>query len=289
MESGFESKYVRLGRLRFHYLHWLNPHHLAILCLHGTGDTCHTWDTFGRGASEAFTVIALDQRGHGDSDWPIPPAYRCEDYVDDLRALIGALHLERFILMGHSMGALHCLRYAAESPEAVAALVHVDIEPYPPAWNKRYLKGLYENLPESYDSPTQVVRELRETCPFADDELLFRLAVSQLEERKDGKFYRKCDRTVFGSFDAYDLRESLPSIACPVLVIRGSQSRVMRHAAAEDMCRSLPRGRLVEIPSAAHPVHADNPDAFGSAVLGFLEGLGLATPIGAARHRAGTL
>lgn len=173
---------IRLDGLRFHYLFWANPDGLATVCLHGIGDTCHTWDAFGEKASEAFTVIALDQREHGHSDWAIPPAYRCDDYVCDLTAFVDTLNLERIILLGHSMGALHSTWYASEKPEKVAALIHVDIAPRPPAWNRRYLMRLYENVPESYDSPEHFVKELRQTSAFAGEEMTRSLPRGMLVE-----------------------------------------------------------------------------------------------------------
>lgn len=273
MADGYQRKYARLRGLRFHYLCWGDPGNLAVVCLHGTGDSCRTWDAFCAAASETFAVVALDQRGHGDSDWAIPPAYRGEDYVSDLFAFLDRLNLEKFILMGHSMGALHCTWYASEKPERVAALIHVDIAPRPPAWNKRYLLGLYENLPDLYDSPEAYVKELRETSAYAREELLLHLASANLERHEDGKYYRKCDRHVFRSFDDYDLNRRLPLVTCPTLVVRGSESRVLEAETALEMLRNLPRGTLVEIPAAGHPVHVDNPDRFNEAVMGFLRDL----------------
>lgn len=273
-----EQRYVHLGGLRFHYLHWANPDALAIICLHGTGDTCHTWDAFSKKASETYSVIALDQRGHGDSDWAVPPAYRCEDYVGDLSAFIDALDLKKFILVGHSMGALHCTWYASERPERVAALVHVDIAPQPPPWNKRYLMGLYETLPEWYDSPKDLVKEIREASAFAPDGLLLHLASSNLEQRADGRFYRKCDRNVFRSFDNYDLTRRLTRVECPTLVVRGAESRVFIAQTAQEMRRSLSQGRLAEIPAAGHPVQSDNSEIFNEVVMRFLHEVGLKHP-----------
>jgi pimeloyl-ACP methyl ester carboxylesterase len=118
------------------------------------------------------------------------------------------------------------------------------------------------------------VEELRANSPHASDEILFRLASFALEERNDGKFYRRCDREVYGRFDSYDERESLRRISCPALVIRGAHSRVLRREVAEEMASMLPRGAFAEIPFANHPVHLDNPEAFAKVVKDFLQTLG---------------
>jgi pimeloyl-ACP methyl ester carboxylesterase len=264
--------------VRLHYIEWGDPGDPLVLALHGTGDSCHTWEPFAAMASRSFHIIAMDQRGHGDSDWIVPPAYSGEDYVGDLEAFIEELGLEKPILLGHSMGALHCTTYTSMRPRNVAALIHVDIEPCPPPWNRRYLCGLYEKLPESYESEDDFVAQLRQTAPYAGEELLCRLASRSLEHSGDGRLAYKGDREVYAHFDpAYDLRERLRFIKTPALVVRGQESRVMSSGEARTMARALPRGKLVEIPRATHPVHLDNPEAFGRAVLDFLEGLGLMT------------
>ena len=127
-----EKRHILIDGFRFHYLVWNKKGGPTMVLLHGIGDNAHVWDHFASSAPNHFRIIALDQRGHGESDWPRPPAYECEDYVNDLDKLIQSLHLEKVIIMGHSMGALHATRYAAIRPHSVTGLIHVDIEPRPP-------------------------------------------------------------------------------------------------------------------------------------------------------------
>ena len=245
-----------------------------LLLLHGTGDNAHTWDLLAPALAGAFRVLALDQRGHGKSGWAVPPAYRCEDYLQDLSAVIDSLGLEGLILLGHSMGALHASLYAALNPGRVAALIHVDIEPFPPDWNRKYLLGLYKSLPDAYASPEEYVDEIARNAPYARREHLRDLAAKALA-RKGDRWHRTYDREILARFDHYDLRGRLAEIRCPTLVIRGAESRVLGREAAEQMVRLLPAGELAEIPRATHPAHLDNPDGFREAVLGFLKKHGL--------------
>ena len=265
-----EDKYIHLGDLRLHYLEWGAGNPAAMLLLPGIGDDAHVWDHFASHVADRFRIIALDQRGHGGSDWALPPAYGCEDYVADVGNLVHALRLEEVILMGHSMGALHATRYAALQPEKTAALIHADIEPCPPAWNKKYLLNLYENLPPSYASIGEYVQEARKNSPYAKEEMLHRIASFALAEGKDGKWRPRFDREVLFHFDRYDLRPYLRDIRCPTLVIRGQESRVMGYEAAREMSGAIPNGSLSEVPKAAHPVHTDNPEEFLRVVSEFL-------------------
>ncbi len=241
-----------------------------MILLHGTGDNACTWDLLAPYLESHFRVIALDQRGHGKSEWAVPPAYRCEDYLQDLAAVIDALGLEGMILLGHSMGALHASLYAALHPRRVAGLIHVDIEPFPPDWNRKYLLGLYNSLPDSYASPEEYIAEIAKNSPHARREHLLALTAKSLLWR-DGRWYRTYDREILARFDNYDLRADLSAIRCPTLVIRGAESRVLGHQAAEAMAGAIPAGELAEIPKATHPAHLDNPEAFRQAVMGFLK------------------
>jgi pimeloyl-ACP methyl ester carboxylesterase len=268
-----EDKFIHVDGLRLHYLEWGNGNPATMLLLHGIGDDAHVWDHFAQNAADRIRIIALDQRGHGLSDWPMPPAYRCEDYVADVDKLVHVLQLNGIILMGHSVGALHATRYAAMQPGKVAGLIHADIEPCPPDWNKKYLLNLYEDLPHFYESIHDYVQEARKNSPYAEQEMLHRIASFALEEGKDGKLRSRFDREVLFHFDRYDLRPYLRDIRCPSLIIRGKESRVMQHEIAKEMSDIIHKGRFAEIPKATHPVHTDNPIEFLRVVSEFLQGL----------------
>lgn len=273
------SRNLFFDSFRLHYLDWENTRGRTIVLVHGIGDNAYIWDDFARRARSVLRVLALDQRGHGRSTWPVPPAYTCEDYVADLERFVEALGLRDFILMGHSMGALHATRLAALHPERVAGLIHVDIEAFPPEWNKNYLTGLYRDLPLSYETAEDYVDWMKANSPYADRDLLRAFAGRALFRDGEGRWRCLYDRELLRDFDPlYDLRPSLPDIRCPALVIRGEESRVFGAKAAREMSGAIPGGRFAEIPKAAHPVHTDNPEGFARAVLSFLKEQGLVTP-----------
>jgi esterase len=241
-----------------------------MVLLHGVTDNAHVWDHFAPYASDRFRVIALDQRGHGDSDWAVPPAYSCEDYCSDLSGLIADLQLNGIILVGHSMGALHALKYTYDNPENVSGLIYVDIEPSPPSWNRTYLHELFDTQSSFYDSIEEFVGRVQKTSPYANKDIISHLAHHYLLKRNDGKFYITFDREVLKHFDQYRLHSCLSGIQCPTLIIRGEDSLVMRREIAREMNRSILKSRLIEIPRAAHPVLTDNPLQFRHAVMDFL-------------------
>ena len=274
MKNQPEDKFIHAGDLRLHYLEWGSDRARTMVLLHGIGDNAHIWDHFALNAADSLRIIALDQRGHGLSDWATPPAYSCDDYVTDLDNMIDALQLTEFVLMGHSMGALHATRYACLRPEKVAGLIHADIEPCPPEWNRKYLLNLYKQLPIFYESIDEYVSEAQKNSPYADKRILHDIAVSALSKGQDGKFRGQFDREVFFHFDRYDLRPYLRDIRCPSLVIRGKESRVMSEEIAREMSNMIPESRFAEIPKATHPLHIDNPAEFQRTIFEFLGELG---------------
>jgi len=270
MRNQPKDKLIYTDSLRLHYLEWGSDQSHTMVLLHGIGDNAHVWDHFCENAANRLRIIALDQRGHGLSDWAVPPAYCCHDYVADLDRLIHDLQLAGIVLMGHSMGALHATRYASLRPEKVSGLIHADIEPRPPEWNKKYLLNLYEQLPAHYESVEEYVVEVQKNSPYADPEMLYDIASFALTQGKDGKYRCQFDRKVLLHFDHYDLRPYLSSIRCPSLIIRGKESRVMGDEVAREMSRMIPQGKFAEVPMATHPLHTDNPIEFQRVVFDFL-------------------
>jgi pimeloyl-ACP methyl ester carboxylesterase len=86
---------------RFHYRAWGEPS-LPLLLLHGFSEQGRSYDTLAADLSDRYYVLALDQRGHGESDWT--DSYRWQAFVDDVGAFIAALGIGPVTLVGHSMG-----------------------------------------------------------------------------------------------------------------------------------------------------------------------------------------
>jgi pimeloyl-ACP methyl ester carboxylesterase len=97
-----------------------------VVLLHGLASNARIWDGVAqRLAGAGRRVVALDQRGHGESEQPAG-GYDFATVCRDLAAAVAALGLQLPVLVGHSWGANVALQYAAERSEAVAGLVLVD-------------------------------------------------------------------------------------------------------------------------------------------------------------------
>ncbi|HXR24988.1 MAG TPA: alpha/beta hydrolase, partial [Candidatus Binataceae bacterium] len=124
-----ESHHLVVGRMRLHYLDWGTKGRHPILFLHGGGLNAHTWDLVCLMLRDRYHCLALDQRGHGDSEWEPTADYRFDAQVADLEGFIEKLKLTRPLLVGHSMGGFAAMGYAIRHAASMAGLVLVDIAP----------------------------------------------------------------------------------------------------------------------------------------------------------------
>src|SRR5690349_8163207 len=122
----YQSKFIDVAGLKLHYQDYGTAGKPPMLCVHGGAAHAH-WFDFVAGAFAAdYHVHALDQRGHGDSQWANPPSYSYKRYAADLAEVAEKLDLRHFVLIGHSMGGTVSLEYASTYPGRVGKLIIVD-------------------------------------------------------------------------------------------------------------------------------------------------------------------
>ena len=282
METGIEpsitpeSRFADVNGLRLHYVDWGNEPAPPLVLLHGHGSNVHTFDQLADRLRREWRIIALDQRGHGDSDWA--DDYDGEHFVADFQAFTSAVGLERFSLLGHSMGGLVAMAYAAANPDAVERLVIVDIGPEIARGGTESVRRQTVEAPEEFDSLEDVYAFLRASDPEPPDDMLRYRAkhgARQLENGKWGWKYDRALRSPSGESRLPDpelLWAALASIPCPTLVVRGERSEILDAAVAERMERTLPQGRYVEVENAGHRITLDNLDGLEREVRAFLAG-----------------
>ena len=267
---------VTLGGLAFHYLEWGDTGNKPIVLLHGITGHARTWDRLAADLAPAFRVIALDQRGHGDSD-PAPDAdYTVAAMAKDLDAFADRLGLETFTLLGLSMGGRVAIAFAGAQPARVERLVIVDIGPdiHPPGLQR--IRTMMASAPERLESTEQAIKHVQRANPLADEAELRHRVVHGLRRLPDGGLAWKYDKALRdmmrdgGRRDQVDLWEPLRRIICPTLLVRGAESDILSPEIAKRMLEALPDGRMVEVAAAGHSVPGDRPEAFARTVRSFL-------------------
>ncbi len=266
-----EHRVETVNGLRLHLLQ-RGPSEAPTVCfLHGGAAHAHWFDRVIPGLGTRFRAIALDQRGHGESQWATPAAYATEDFAGDLRGLMDRLGLARMTLVGHSMGGHNAMAFAAWYPERTAALVVVDARPSLPPERVQRMRERGRRAPRvhaSEDSALATFRLLpRDTV--ADPALLAHLARMGLA-RVNGGFRYRFDPACYADRRPVDCWPLLPRIEVPTLVVRGEHSPVLPLDMAARMLETIPDAELVEIPDAYHHLTLDAPDAFAAALDTFL-------------------
>lgn len=259
--------------LRFHYREWPNPGRPPLVLLHGFTSHARSWDTFAAAAQPHFEVFALDQRGHGESDWA--DDYSADAMVEDVRAFIGALRLERFNLLGLSMGGRNAYLYAARYPQGLDRLVIVDIGPeiHGPGAS-RIQAGV--RAPDTFATPEEAVERALRANPNADPAEARHRTLNNLLLLDDGTWtfrydrsYRDGSRTISRPDTEASWRE-LERITAETLLVRGERSDVLAPDVAARMVATIPRCQFVEVPGAGHSIPLERPREFIAAVLPFL-------------------
>jgi pimeloyl-ACP methyl ester carboxylesterase len=267
---------VTVNGLTLHYLEWGRGDAPPVVLLHGITGHARVWDHLAA-ALPGRRVLALDQRGHGDSDAAPDDDYRVATMADDVAAFAGSLRLERFVLVGHSMGGRIAIKYAGDHAAHLERLVVIDIGPEIALAGLKRVRDMMAGSPERIESEEWAVEYVRRANPLQDPALLRERVRHGLRCLPDGGLawkYAKGLRDMMreGRREAVDLWEPLPRIACPTLVVRGADSDILSPEVARTMVERLPDGRLVEIEGAGHTVPADRPDEFVRCVRAFLGG-----------------
>src|SRR5688572_18244223 len=119
----------RIRGLSYHFLDWGGAPGRPLVLVHGAAQTAHSFDEVAPGLARDHHVLAIDQRGHGDTDWAPGSAYTREDFVADLVALLDAVRWPAATFVAMSLGGLNSMALAATHPERVRGLVIVDVVP----------------------------------------------------------------------------------------------------------------------------------------------------------------
>jgi pimeloyl-ACP methyl ester carboxylesterase len=269
--------HVILDGRRFHYVEWGARGRPPILFLHGGNQSARTWDLICLALSQRFHAIALDQRGHGDSEWSYEGDYAPESQAKDIERLADHLDWSWFVLVGMSMGCLNALHYAVEHCDRLAGLVAVDAGPFVET-KAGFDIARFVQANTSHASFEAFVGAAAQFNTRRKPEFLRNSLHHTVREMADGTWTWRSDRRhktdVARLVDiAQALAPRLPAITCPTLVVKGAESNVMTSENFERFVNALSRGRGVVIPDSGHAVQGDNPRGLLAALTPFFNSL----------------
>lgn len=276
------DRFVRANGIRMHYLDWGGGDKPVLLLVHGLTSNAHAWDTFirrGLVPTDRYRVLAVDQRGHGDTDHARD--YSIQRFVEDYRAFAEKLDLGTYDLLGHSLGARHAMAYAGDDWKRLRHLVLVDFGPEMERSGATQVRGSTTQRPTSFRSLDEAVEFMRDGAPGRSDEELHENAMYALRLNYAGRWVWKHDSELGWISGSFGLKEvpylwaQVAKVRCPTLIVRGGDSNILGPGVMARMLEVMPTAQAVEIPDAGHGVPQDQPEAFWQAVNAFL-----ATPSG---------
>jgi pimeloyl-ACP methyl ester carboxylesterase len=253
---------------------------MPVVFLHATGFSRGVWRPVARRLAGGVPGIALDLRGHGDSGKPAPP-YRWSLFAEDVAAYVGQLPARQVVLCGHSMGGATAAEVAAQLPDRVAGLVLVEPALTPPASEAQPAPSpdqeslLRTTLRRSSTWPDRATAEhhLAGRSPYChwDREVLAGYFATGLTSAEGGGCTLSCppevEASIYAEAPASAAWSRLPSIACPVRVLRGAGDRGMASTASPLIAQIVPDGLDRVAADSGHFVPMEQPGL----VAGFVD------------------
>ncbi len=275
-QTEYRSANIVLRGMRFHYLDWGNPAHPAIILLHGGHQQAHSWDLVSLNLARHYRVIALDQRGHGDTEWARDADYTGQAMAADAAGFIRAIGFEQPpVVIGHSMGGRNTMLLARNHPDLLRAMVIVDIGPELSERGRTAIAG-FVKANEEFDDLEHFIANVRQYDPYRPRAHIERTVKYNMLVRADGKYVSKCDGTLrrlgirpMAPGDALTLADAA-KLDLPALLVRGADSNILAPDAAERFRDALPQGVLVTVPNCGHGVPSQNTPGFLAALHDFL-------------------
>ncbi len=280
-----QQRYFVHDGLKMHYWAWGDPKEDAYVFVHGVRDQGRSWDhllaaLLARGVPIKHAV-ALDLRGHGESEWPNHGrGYQHEDFLTDLAGLLKHLESDPVTIIGHSLGGSMCLLYAGTFPERVKRLVLLEsLGPFArsddevPAIFAERLKGRdYVEIPFPHESLDAAAKAIQKTFPLIPDEAALHMARFGTNY-KGGRYRWKHDpilryRTTTALSEA-QIEAFIRRLTCPILFVYGTESDFMKSVRGH-RARLFPNAKIIPLEGAGHHIPHEKPQELAEVVVPFL-------------------
>lgn len=279
---GERTRRIDARDIGIHVREWGDPAAPAMVLLHGLRGYSGTWRNLAAALSDRWRMVAFDARGRGESDWDADRNYYTDAYLADLETVVDTLGLDRFVLVGHSMGGTTSYCYAAKHPQRLDALVIEDITAGSAVAGAGFERIVAEMaaLPTRFEGWAEARAYWRKLRPGVSD--------AAIEERLFESMRAGDDGAVVWCYDAegiaatrvapqparvVDLHPVITAIRTSTLVIRGGRSDFCNLVKVRELEAVNPALVHASVADASHYVHDDAPESFARLVEGFLAGL----------------
>lgn len=248
-----------------------------VLLLHGGGQTRYAWGNTARTlAAQGWYAIALDLRGHGESDWAPDGDYSIDAFVADLHGVATRLS-QAPALVGASLGGITSLLAEGEATEPMStAVVLVDVTPRIEEKGAERILSFMKAYPQGFARLEEAADAVAEFLPHRSRPRDLSGLAKNLRQGPDGRYRWHWDPQMLNSFQLDRVRNPARMLAAakglrsPTLLVRGRMSDVVSEAAVAEFRSLAPHAQYVDVAGAGHMVAGDQNDAFSEAVVNFL-------------------
>lgn len=259
-----------------------------ILLLHGGGQTRHAWqETAHRLVKRGYTVIAVDQRGHGESEWLPGGNYSFDFFARDILTLSKSIQDDfgcKAIVVGASLGGIGALLAEGHyRPGNCKALILVDITPrVSPLGVSRILEFMAAKAEQGFASLEEAADAISSYLPNRKRPDNLDGLKKNLRLGSDGRYRWHWDPKFVEQRGEYDINSdvfedlminSAKSLNLPVLLLRGSRSDLVEEEHVEEFRKLVPHASYVDVSGAGHMIAGDKNDIFAEALINFIDSL----------------
>jgi pimeloyl-ACP methyl ester carboxylesterase len=259
---------------------WGEENNPPVLLLHGGGQTRNAWGETSRVLAEnGYFALALDLRGHGESDWSKDGEYGILQFLTDTKAVIDSLNAPP-VLVGASIGGIITLLLQGESPVRICkGIVLVDVAPRIRQEGINRIRAFMEAHLDGFASLEEAATAVARYLPHRSRPDDFTGIEKNLRKGEDGRFHWHWDPAMLLNFKVKEVRNegrlmaAAHSLKVPLLFVRGTLSDIVSTEIMQEFLKAVPHAQSVEIPGAGHTVPGDSNELFTEAVLNFIRGL----------------
>ena len=265
------DRFVTVNGLRIHYLDWGSEGKPPLIMLHGIGRVAHTFDHIASHFVPNYHVMAVDMRGHGDSDWDPKGAYLVEDYTKDIEGMAEQLRLRNITIWGNSTGGRVAQVFAGLHPELVSAVISEDVGPERPTQvAESVTRQLEQEDAKGWASEDELLAQLKSSNSRTPEEILRSYAHYGSKRRPDGRVIWKRDPAIGNGFVPTELWRFVRQIKSPIIYVVGGRSTIVPASTQEELKTALPQAQIVTIPGVGHYPSEENTQAYLAIVDKFL-------------------
>jgi pimeloyl-ACP methyl ester carboxylesterase len=261
----------------------------AVVLLHGGGQTRHSWGRAAAALGDAgHHAVAVDLRGHGDSDWSPDGDYGIDRFAADVHALAAQFTSPHGppAFVGASLGGLSIMLAIGEADPATQAalascVVLVDIAPRVEHEGRERIRAFMVGGLRGFDTIEDAADSVAAYIPHRPRPKDLSGLRKNLRQRGDDRWYWHWDPRWMSNQTGVDgqpgivaharLQAAAAGLRVPTLLVRGGISDIVSEDSVRELRELVPGIEVVDIPAAGHMVAGDRNDVFNDAVIAFVQ------------------